>query len=165
MNGGTERGFFEGDIIDQYGVTTFREIHAATITPPSIEIKARTSSLDRRYLRNKIKEFEKIDMTKTEKLAGVSIMEITRSNLIMSISMNSPDIIYELVDRNKSFEDIDVSKLNEKIMYLANNASTDVLNSLSNSEELKRRIEKIMVTESMILAFKELTPEQRELFD
>ena len=108
----------------------------------------------------------KSDVTMTKKLAGVYMtnIELTRNELITSISLALPSIIEELVNHSETFKELDVSKLSKKILFLAKNAPADILISL-NSEELKHRTEKIMVTESMILAFKELTLEERDILD
>jgi len=87
-----------------------------------------------------------------------------REELMTSLESNLPRVVDKLLEINTEFECVDKSRLNDRLIAFAKRSPIDVLKSLT-SDELKRRIEKILILESAISAFKDLTPEQRKILD
>lgn len=83
---------------------------------------------------------------------------------IISISRNLPSIVDGLVARNPDFAYIDKRDLNKKLNRIINNLPSEILMSISR-DDLESRIEKIMILESMVSAFSDLTPAQKKQLD
>jgi hypothetical protein len=98
--------------------------------------------------------------------AMAGITELPREVYITSIGWVLPEMIDEIIACNLDFVLMDITDLNKKIMIILSKASYKVLRTLNmNREELKRRVEKIMLIESAVSAFKDMAPEQAKKLD
>jgi hypothetical protein len=87
-----------------------------------------------------------------------------REELITSLESRLPGVVDKLLTINIELGCVDKSQLNDRLITFAKRSSLGVLNSLT-PDELERRVERILVLESAISAFKELTPDQRKILD
>lgn len=92
-------------------------------------------------------------------MAGIT--ELPREVYITSIGWVLPEMIDEIIACNPGFVLMDIVDLNKKIMMIMSKASYRVLCTLNMDRgELKKRVEKIMLIESAVSDFKDMTPEQ-----
>jgi len=87
----------------------------------------------------------------------------SRDEAIMSFESILPSVLDNL-KANRGGECIDSSMLNERLLFLAKKAPSDILASLTIGE-IERRVERILALENAISAFDELSPEQKKTLD
>lgn len=101
-------------------------------------------------------------------MGGISELdrEFHIASIIASCSWKLPEMIQEIISCNPEFAQLNKTDLNKKLVMLISKAPHGVLSALEKDrEELKRRIKSIMMIESMVSAFTELSPNQIKRFD
>jgi len=87
-----------------------------------------------------------------------------RDERIASMGKDLHDIVDSLISCNPNFADMDIKNLNKNLNIIINKTSLETLNKIGK-DELRERVEKIMLLESMVSAFKDLTPDQKKQLD
>jgi hypothetical protein len=109
------------------------------------------------------------DPQNKERIGSIMIRTLGTSRsiqeeLIASFESILPRVVDNLLAKNTELGYVNKSQLNDRLISFAKRSSMDVLKSLT-PEELERRIEKILILESTISVFRELTPDQRKIID
>ncbi len=101
---------------------------------------------------------------KVNAMSGIT--ELPIELYITSMCWNLPKMMDEIIECNLDLGHIDMANLNKKMMMIVSKTPYEILSTLNeNRGELKRRIEKIMLIESAVSAFGELSPEQANKFE
>jgi hypothetical protein len=117
-------------------------------------------------VRNEILNYNQL-LVLNDKLNAPMVKEtarLLRGERIAYIESAIPRIVDSLIASNPDFKLIDKDNLNKTLKTLTHRLSFDVLTTIKE-EDIKLRTKKIMVVESMVSAFKDLTAEEAKLLD